>query len=386
MTGALAGIRILEFATTLSGPLGTMILGDQGADVIKVEAPTGDQLRSAGHSRGGVEGFASAFLNTNRNKRSIVLDLKTADDLLKAQALAAQCDVVVQNFRPGVMDRLGLGYQAIKALNDDVIYVSIDGAGGSGPGAGRRYYDVVVQGMTGYAATQAGGSDGAPEVIKNAVVDKATSLNVAQAICAALVARERQGIGQHIHVSMLSAALSFLWPESLGEITFRGPNVVPSATMASSRYIFATRDGHIIAGFVTDGEWRALCAALSIDAAAEHPRFATMAERYRNISEANAIVADAIASWTTADLLARLGKTDAVFAPVNAVADIPGDEQIRAAGAILDLEHPIAGAYRQPAPVALFSETRSSIRRHAPLLGEHGTEIAEEFGIGGETA
>ncbi|MEY2927471.1 MAG: hypothetical protein RL367_1948, partial [Pseudomonadota bacterium] len=154
MAGPLSGYRILEMATNISGPMGTMLLADQGADVIKLETVSGDQGRVAGHNRTGVESMASFYLNTNRNKRSVVLDLKSPTGLAAAQKIASQCDVIVQNFRPGVADRIGVGYDAIKALRPDIIYVSIDGLGGEGVDAKRRVYDIVIQGMAGYAAVQ----------------------------------------------------------------------------------------------------------------------------------------------------------------------------------------------------------------------------------------
>ncbi|BBF69996.1 hypothetical protein SBA_ch1_21960 [Sphingomonas bisphenolicum] len=189
--GPLAGYRILEFGTNLTAPMATMLMGDQGADVIKVEPIRGDQLRSSGDQRSGVPNMGAMFLNANRNKRSIALDLKRADHLDAALRIAGQCDVVVQNFRPGVADRIGIGYEAAARLRPDIIYVSIDGLGDSGPEANRRVYDIVVQGIAGIAAVQADNVTGAPTTIRSAIVDKATALVVWQAVTAALLARER---------------------------------------------------------------------------------------------------------------------------------------------------------------------------------------------------
>lgn len=218
-TGPLAGYRILEFGANFTGPFATMLLGDQGADVIKVESPQGDQIRYSTSARGGI---SAAFLSTNRNKRSVVLDLKKPAAIAAFRRLVKSCDVVVQNFRPGVVDRLGLGYDDLRKVRDDLIFVSVSGFGSDGPYSKQRVYDTVIQGVAGIAGTQRDPDTGVPCMVRSAIVDKVTALTVAQAITAGLLARERSGKGQHVRVDMLNAMLSFWWPDVMSNQTFIG--------------------------------------------------------------------------------------------------------------------------------------------------------------------
>lgn len=377
--GPLSGYRVVEFCSTLAGPLATMLMGDQGADVIKVEAPGGDQGRQVGNTRQGVAGVSTMFVNVNRNKRSIVLDLKNPADLDNARRLAASADVIVQNFRPGVMDRVGLGYDAIRSLRDDIIYISISGLGDEGVGAGRRVYDVVVQGLAGFAAVQADRESNEPRQIQNAVTDKIVALVVWQAATAALLHRERSGQGQHVKVNMLTAALNFLWPESMPSITFTGEGVVSAGSLAGVRYVFPTADGHIIAGFVSNPEFECVCRALEMDALCADPRFDSISKRFHNAPELNALVAKRLSTRPSAYWLARLEAEDAVFAPVNRPEDIPGDAHVVAVGALEEHHHPVYGGYRQPVHPAAFGASPAAHHRHPPLLGEHTEEILAEL-------
>lgn len=379
--GPLAGYRILEFGTNLTAPMATMLMGDQGADVIKVEPIRGDQLRSSGDQRSGVPNMGAMFLNANRNKRSIALDLKRADHLDAALRIAGQCDVVVQNFRPGVADRIGIGYEAAARLRPDIIYVSIDGLGDSGPEANRRVYDIVVQGIAGIAAVQADNVTGAPTTIRSAIVDKTTALVVWQAVTAALLARERTGQGQHIRVSMLNVALSFIWPEVMSSSTLIGDDVVVGGSMAGVRYCFATADGHILVGFVTDEEFAGVCQVLGRPDLPGDPRFDVLSKRFANASELNAIVGACLLRRPTAYWLPRLRAVDAVYAPINRPDDLAADPQIMAIGALMEHDHPAAGRYRQPVHPIRFSDTPAHLHRHAPMLDADHDEILAEFGI-----
>ena len=260
--GPLSGYRILELGANISVPLATMLLGDQGADIIKLETSSGDQTRVAGNSREGVEGMATLYLSANRNKRSLVLDMKTPTGQQAARTIAARCDVVVQNFRPGVAARLGIDYESVRKLRSDIIYVSVNGLGSEGQGASRRVYDIVMQGLAGFAAMQASTSTGEPAMVNTAITDKITAYSVWQAVTAALLVRERRGIGQHITISMLDAAIAFLWPDNMPNSTLLGEGVHRGATPASVRYIFPTSDGYIIVGIFANPEWAGLCRAL----------------------------------------------------------------------------------------------------------------------------
>ena len=380
-TGPLAGYRVLEFGTNVSAPFAAMLLGDQGADVIKVETAAGDQTRGAGSLRSGVAGISSYFMNVNRNKRSIVVDLKSPKGLAAVIALAATCDVIIQNYRPGVADRLGIGYAAIKALRPDIVYVSIDGVGAVGAGAKRRVYDIVIQGMSGFAATQAPIETGIPALVNNAVADKITALNVWQGVTAALLHRERTGQGQHVHVSMLDAALAFLWPDAMTGITFAGDDVIKLASPAEVKFIHPTKDTHIVVGFFGPDEWAALCTVIAMPELIEDARFRTLKDRLENIAQLNQILSTAFLSRTTVEWVHLLEAADGVFAPVNAPDDLLQDPVIAEAGILQDWDHPVTGAYRQPRHAVRFSETPASIRRHAPMLGADTVDILRELGL-----
>lgn len=372
---------MLELGAYLSAPIATLILGDQGADVIKVETPSGDQLRHSGSQRKGVEGMATTFLNVNRNKRSIVLDLKDQVDLAIAHRIAGECDVVVQNFRPGIADRLGMGYEELCRAKPDIIYLSIDGLGETGPASRRRVYDVVVQGIAGYAGAQAGGPNGEPEQMRTTVVDKTTALFAAQAITAALLHRERTGKGQHIKLSMLSSALSFIWPEIMSNSTLIGQDVMLGGSLSDVRFCFETTDGHILVGFVTDDEFAAVCKVLGCVELITDPRFHSISKRGTNAHELNDIISRRLAEQSTDHWLSLLEAADAVFAPINWPDDIASDSLIQATGALGEYMHPHVGAYRQPVHPARFSASPASFNRHAPMLDENRAEILAEFGL-----
>lgn len=377
--GPLSGFRILEMGANLTGPFATMLLGDQGADVIKLETATGDQMRYAGDSRQGVEAMGTMFLSLNRSKRSIVLNLKTEEGVAQARKLAATCDVVVQNFRPGVVDRLGLGYEDVRSLKPEIIYVSIDGVGDTGPDKDRRVYDIVVQGMSGFAGVQADRDTGEPRTIQNAVVDKTTGLVVAQAVTAALLQRSRTGQGQHVRVSMLNVALSFLWPEAMGASTLIGEGIRSGGSMAGVRYVYPTLDGHILLGFVSNDEFAAVCRAIERPELLDDPRFNGVGHRFANARELNPLIVERIAEKSTVEWLNLLRAEDAVFAPVNRPDAVHLDPQIVAIGALAEHDHPLAGRYRQPVHPVRFAGSVTPLARHAPSLGQHTDEILAEL-------
>lgn len=379
--GPLDGYRILELGANISVPWATMLLGDQGAEVIKLEVAGGDQTRVAGNFRRDIDGMASLFLNSNRNKRSIVLDMKSAEGQAAAQKIAAQCDVIVQNFRPGVAERLGIGYEQIKALRPDIVYVSVDGLGSEGRGAQRRVYDIVVQGLAGFAKMQAPRGTGEPTMVNTIITDKIAAMTVWQAVTAALLARERQGIGQHVTISMLDAAIAFLWPDVMADASLTGDRVQRGSFPSSVRYIFPTADGHIIVGMFAQPEWKGLCTAIERPDLIEDARFLTLKDRLINVEEMNAILAGAFQGRPSAEWVERLEANDAVFAPVNGPEDVVNDPYVIALGTIEDSEHPVIGPYRQAVHPARFGATPASVRRHAPALGADTAEVLAEFGI-----
>jgi crotonobetainyl-CoA:carnitine CoA-transferase CaiB-like acyl-CoA transferase len=377
--GPLAGYRILEFGANFTGPFATMLLGDQGADVIKVESPEGDQIRYSTSARGGI---SAAFISTNRNKRSVVLDMKKPAAIAAFRRLVKSCDVVVQNFRPGVVDRLGLGYDDLKKVRGDLIFVSVSGFGSDGPYSKQRVYDTVIQGVAGIAGTQRDPDTRIPCMVRSAIVDKVTALTVAQAITAALLARERSGKGQHVRVDMLNAMLSFWWPDVMSNQTFIGPGATAAGTIADARLIYKTRDDYVLAACMSNAEWKGLVTAIGKPELADDPRFRTMPDRVAHLREQYEELKDGFLSRTTQEWLAILRELDAVCAPVNAPENLCDDPQIRGSGIIWQGEHPVAGTYRQPIHPIQFEQTPAEIRRHAPMLGEHTDEVLHELGFG----
>ena len=220
MTGPLTGIRVIDLTTVISGPLATMTLGDQGADIIKIEQPNGgDFSRQVATRRAG---FSASFLNNNRNKRSVTLDLKATADLEAVHTMVEKSDVFIQNFRPGVAERLGLGYDALSALNTKLIYVSIAGFGHTGPLAQQPVYDPLIQAISSLTTVQAGSDEDRPRLVRTILPDKLTGIQTSQAIAAALFAREKSGKGQHIQISMLDVLIAFLWSSDMNGHTFVG--------------------------------------------------------------------------------------------------------------------------------------------------------------------
>ncbi|MGA6971855.1 MAG: CoA transferase [Candidatus Binatus sp.] len=376
--GPLAGYRILEFGANFTGPFATMLLGDQGADVIKVESPQGDQIRYSTSARGGI---SAAFISTNRNKRSVVLDTKKPEAIAAFRRLVKTCDVVVQNFRPGVVDRLGLGYEDLRKVREDLIYVSISGFGSDGPYSKQRVYDTVIQGVAGIAGTQRDPDTRAPSTVKSAIADKVTALTVAQAITAALLARERTGKGQHVRLDMLNAMLSFWWPDVMSNQTFIGAGATAAGTIADARLIYKTRDDYVLAACMSNAEWHGLVTAIGKPELADDPRFRTMPDRVAHLREQYDELKDGFLSKTTSEWLAILRDLDAVCAPVNTPENVCDDPQVRGSGIIWNGEHPVAGKYRQPIHPIQFEQTPASIRRHAPVLGEHTEEVLNELGF-----
>jgi crotonobetainyl-CoA:carnitine CoA-transferase CaiB-like acyl-CoA transferase len=226
MAGPLAGVRVLDLTTMVAGPVATRMLADQGADVIKIEPPHGDLMRHFNPIR---NGMSASFLSCNRNKRSLAVDLKAAQGLTIVQKLIATADVLVHNFRPGAIERIGLGEDAVREIRQDIVYVSISGFGDSGPYANQRAYDPVIQALSGLAEIQTDRDTGRPKMVRTIIADKTTALTAAQAITAALFARERSGHGQHIRIAMLDAMIAYLWPEAMPTLTFVGEEHDPSA-------------------------------------------------------------------------------------------------------------------------------------------------------------
>lgn len=381
MTGPLTGVRIVDLTSMISGPVATMMLADQGADVIKVEPPNGDLVRHLGPNR---EGMTATFLSSNRSKRSLAVDLKTEAGMAVVERLVAGADVFVQNFRPGAAERMGLGEDAVRALRPDIIYVSISGFGETGPYAQKRVYDPVIQALSGLAAIQKDGATGRPRMVRTIIPDKTTALTAAQAITAALFARERSGAGQHVRLAMLDTMIAYLWPEGMTGYTFVGREVPGSRAQLAQDLIFETRDGYITTGAVSDAEWAGMCRALEHPEWLEDPRFRTAQDRVVNVGERLELMAAALRQGTSAAWLERLDAEGVPCAPVLERHEVFEHEQARINQAVAEYDHPVAGRIRQPRPAARFDRTPAGMSRHAPVLGEHSRELASELGFDAE--
>ncbi|MBV8737777.1 MAG: CoA transferase [Alphaproteobacteria bacterium] len=378
MPGPLSEYRIIDLTSNVSGPLATMILADQGADVIKVEAPKGgDSTRGGGNRRAG---FTASFLNNNRNKRSIVLDLKkpaAVDALLR---LAAGADVFAQNFRPGVAERLGVGEEAVRAVSPKIVYVSISGFGEKGPYALKPAYDPVIQGFSGLATVQAGSDEARPRLLRTILPDKLTAITASQAITAALLARERTGAGQHVRLSMLEAVLTFMWASDMGDQTFVGDEPPRQTSASAHDLIYDTADGYITVAALTDRQWAGLARAVEHLEWIDDERFKTPALRQKNIDARLDVTQQALMTRSTAEWLERLTAAQVPCGPVLTRNEVIRHPQVEALGLVVETEHDKAGRLWQARAAARFSRTPTEIRRGAPALGEQTVEILTELG------
>jgi crotonobetainyl-CoA:carnitine CoA-transferase CaiB-like acyl-CoA transferase len=380
MAGPLAGVRVVDLTGVVSGPFATMFLADQGAEVVKVEPLGGDITRRSRQSVDPTGQFSALFISTNRGKRSIALDLKQPEGLEILRRLIGRADVLVQNFRPQVMERLGLGEAAMRAFNPRLIYVSISGAGDSGPYAEKRVYDPIVQGLSGFADVQAEAKTRRPQMIRTIVADKTTAVVTAQAVSSALYAREKTGEGQHIKVAMLDVMIAYLWPEAMMQYTVVGQEASAIDPNARPDLIFKTLDGYMTVGTISDSEWQGFCRAAEQPGLAEDKRFNTPGARVANGAERIHLMGDILATRSTGDWLARLDAADVPCAPVLRRGEVMANEQVVARGLIREFDHPGIGRVRQPKPAAEFSATPTRPPSPAPRIGEHGREILTELG------
>ena len=367
MAGPLEGFRIIDLTSVVSGPLGTMLLADQGAEVIKIEHPAGGDFTRAMANRQG--GFSASFLNNNRSKKSVALNLKDPRGVEAVLKLAATADAFVQNFRPGVTDRMGLGETAVRAVNPSIVYCSISGFGDTGPYADKPVYDPLVQALSGLTSIQGGADDARPRLVRTIIPDKLTGYTSAQAITAALLKRERSGEGQHVKVSMLDSVIDFLWHSDMGSQTFVGGEFPQEKAASFIDLIYETTDGYITVAVNTDKQWKSLTAALEMPEWLEDPRFLTPALRHENIDDRLALTQSVIATNGSAYWLERLEAHDVPCAPVLTRSAMIDHPQIQASGIVVELDHPQAGKVRQARPAATFSVSEPDLSHGAPLLG-----------------
>lgn len=377
MKGALEGVRIIDLCSVVSGPAAISILADQGADVTKVEALSGDISRSA---RAASPGISPGFVSCNRGKRSIALDLKQPDGRAILWRLLGNADVVAQNNRPGVMERLGFGYAAVAERHPNIIYLSISGVGPSGPYANKRVYDPTIQALSGLADIQADPLSGRPKMVRTIIADKTTAIYAAQAVTAALFARTRTGRGQHLEVSMLDVMIAFNWSDGMAPFSVVEENRTEAPSSAHDM-IFKTSDGYITLGAVSNREWVGLCVALDRDDLIADDRFATGAARSSNRQERLETVEAELDGHSSDTIIARLEANDVPCMKVKTRREVIDDPQVVANGTVVEIEQPGIGRLRQARPAALFSDTPSRSPGPAPVLGQHTREILTEMGM-----
>lgn len=386
MTRPLEGIRVLDLSIALTGPYAATLLADQGAEVVKVERPgIGDIARWVGVI---VNGMSALYLMCNRGKRSIAVDVHTPDGVAIVLDLAARSDVVLQNFRPGVMDRLGLGYEAVRARNPEVIYASLSGFGSEGPYRDRSAYDTVIQAYAGMAMNQADPHDEVPVFLRQTAADKVTALFASQAITAALLARAMGRGGQHVELSMMDAVTSFLWADSAGnEVLLDSDHSLHSSFVAGFRPMRFS-DGWGITTPTSAADFIGMCKALGVDGW-DDPRVATVEARNANRDYSAELVdlcyAHAV-SLTMAEATARFDEQRVPFAMILSADELTRDPHAVAVGLFEERAHPTAGRTRFPRHPALFRGTPVQALDGSPGLGEHTDEILSELGMADRTA
>jgi crotonobetainyl-CoA:carnitine CoA-transferase CaiB-like acyl-CoA transferase len=381
MPGPLDGIKILELTAVVLGPWACQMLGDMGADVIKIEAPYGDSNRSLGAVRN-TKGMAALYLTCNRNKRSLVLDLKkpvARDALLK---LVETADVLIHNNRPQVMDKLKLDYDTLKAINPKLIYCGSYGYAKNGPYGAKGALDDSIQAVSGVAMLNKMVL-GEPRYLPTIVCDKTTAMAVVQAVLAALFHRERTGRGQEIEVPMYETMVSYVMAEHLWGSTFEPPMGPPGYTrlMSEERKPYPTKDGYIAILPYLDAHWDTFCKLAGREELLEDPRFKSLADRVANIDQTYQETAKTMLAKTTQEWMDIFGETSVPTIVVNSLEDLLEDEHLKATGFWKTIEHPTEGTLRTPAFPITFSDSPADIRRHQPRLGEHTEEILREAGL-----
>jgi crotonobetainyl-CoA:carnitine CoA-transferase CaiB-like acyl-CoA transferase len=378
--GPLDGIRVIDVTTVLLGPYGTQILGDMGADVIKVEAPpTGDIARNMGAVRH--PGMGGIYLNANRNKRSLALDLKRDDAKDVLRRLVATADVFVHNMRPEAIERLGFGYTAVSAIKPDIVYVGAYGFGQAGPYRAKPAYDDAIQAASGLASLFAQ-RDGTPQYVPAAVADKLVGVTLSQAVAMALVHRLRTGQGQFVEVPMFEVLVSFNLVEHINGAAFRpalGPLGYQRVTTAARRP-FPTKDGHVCILPYTDAQWSSFFTAVGRPELMEEPGFATYSARVHTVDELYGFVASVTPSRTTAEWVEICEKGQIPCMPVVDIQALMDDEHLKAVGMFEPHHHPSEGDTILVRPPVTLSASPAAIRTHAPRFGEHSQELARELG------
>jgi crotonobetainyl-CoA:carnitine CoA-transferase CaiB-like acyl-CoA transferase len=381
VTGPLAGIRVLDLSIALTGPYVATLMADQGAEVIKVERPgIGDIARWVGVS---VNGMSALYLMCNRGKRSIAVDIRTPDGASIVRALAARADVIVQNFRPGVVDRLGVGYESIRSLNPEVVYASLSGFGSEGPYRDRSAYDTVIQAYAGMAANQADPSDGVPVFLRQAAADKVTALYASQAITAALFARAVGRGGQHLELAMVDAVASFLWADSAGNEVLLESDHSQNSSFVAGFQPMRFSDGWGIVTPTSVEDFSGMCRALDVEGW-DDPRLATMADRNQN-RDLSAELVDLCyaraANLTMAEATSRFDRERIPFSMILSPDELTRDRHACTVGLFEERDHHVVGRIRFPRHPTQFGGTPARSTDASPALGQHTDEILAELGM-----
>lgn len=372
-TGPLAGVRVIELSAVVSGPLCGMILGDLGADVIKVEnPPNGDIARYFGR---GPRGLGSLFTQLNRNKRSVRLDLKTETGCSAYRRLVATADVVLENYRPGVTDRLGIGYEQLRSANPGLIYLAISGFGPDGPYAEAPAYDSIIQAMSGFATEL--GTEEEPALIRNLLADKTTALTASYSLMAALYAREKnQGAGQRIDIPMIDAFAAFAWADGFAGYTWGEPE----PRIKGSHDLYATRDGLISFLLIEESQYIGLCQVMGREDLIGDERFSELDARFKNYPAFQAIVREGLAGLSTKDVVERGHRHGVPIGPVHSIESFMQDPQVQSNGTVMQLDDREGGRMHLLRSPPRYAQTPTNVRLKPPRLGENNAQILGELG------
>ena len=379
-TGPLQGIRILDLTAVVMGPYATQTLGDLGADVIKVEPPSGDNLRAVGPMQN--PGMGAMSLHLNRNKRSIVLDLKQPEGRDACLRLAESCDALIYNTRPKAMARLGLDYAAVAARNPRIVYIGCFGFGEQGPYAGKPAYDDLIQGLAAVPTLFAQQSGGEPRYAPVTLADRAVGLQAAIALLAAVLHAQRTGQGQAVEVPMFEALAQLVMGDHLGGQSFEPPQgpMGYARLLAKHRKPYRTSDGHISLLIYNDKHWQSFFDVIGRPELKTSPQFVSHTARAANIGDVYAFVAEVMATRTTEQWYALLEAADVPVGRLHTLESLRQDPHLNAVGFFPEMDHPSEGRVRTTAPVGRYGRTPASIHRHAPSLGEHSAEVLREAG------
>ena len=378
MAGPLAGVKILDLTTVVMGPFATQILAELGAEVIKVESRDGDNMRHVGPMKS--PGMGHLFLHLNRGKRDVVLDLKQPEGREAVLRLAARSDVLVYNVRPAAMQRLGLSWDDVRAVNPRIVYVGAYGYSERGPGAGRPAYDDLIQGITGLPWLTSRNGEAPPRFAPVNLADRVTGLHLVYAITAALFHRERSGEGQSVEVPMFESVAQFVLGDHLAGMSYEPPIGGTGYARLAERRPYATQDGWLIVLVYNDAQWGRFLPAIGRPDLVVDPRFASHGQRAQHIDEVYDFLAGVLATRTSAEWLALLQSIDVPVGPMNTVADLLDDEHLLATGFFEPEAHPSEGPLLAPRTPTNWSATPPGPRTPAPRLGEHSVEVLREIG------